>query len=63
MDDRLASFRFLTMTSQWYRNSKKLCTDANARFSKNLGFHNRTIQFVHDDWIQQIESTLLCTVL
>jgi len=42
-DDRVPSFRFLKSTPRRYGNSKKLCTDGIARFSKNLGFGNRTI--------------------
>jgi len=39
-DDRVGSFRLLKRTLQRYRNSKKLCMDSIARFSKNLGFGN-----------------------
>jgi len=39
-DDRVASLRFLKSTPQRY--SKTNCTDGIARFSKNLGFGNRT---------------------
>ena len=41
-DDRVASFRFLESTPRRYGNSKETFYGRITRFSKNLGFGNRT---------------------
>jgi len=42
-NDRVASFRPLKNIPQRYENSKKLCTDDIAKFSKNPEFGNQTM--------------------